>query len=308
MRTNPVTSRLLIIAAAIILPLLLLGLLVLFLQPSNRAGYPIADGGTPALPPSATLTPRAMTATTRPLPSATLPVPSLATSLPATATSPPPPASATLIPTAPPAGPPSPTAPVTDQAPTAAVSSPAAPTALPIETPQPAAWQHRSTAHYDLYYLPSSPAAHDIDLLATTAEGAMTWAAAHLQASPNTRIRIYFVNRIFWQGGASYSHNELLLSYAAPDREYTATSLVLVLRHETTHALVEQMLGSDVHKGGLLGEGVAVWDAGGHYQVEDLPVLASTLIADNAPLYLPLADLQRDFYGAQHEIAYLEGG
>src|SRR5207249_4834049 len=117
-----------------------------------------------------------------------------------------------------------------------------------------------------------------------------------LQGPGNVRIRIYFVNRIFWQGGASYSHNELLISYPEADRDYTSTSLVQVLRHETTHALVEQMLGSDVHKGGLLGEGVAVWAAGGHYQTESVAPLAATLVAENSELYIPLTRLRDDFY------------
>jgi len=195
---------------------------------------------------------------------------------------------------------------------TAAAPAPSAtrstPTALPQETPDPSAWLVRHTPHYDLYYLPGSPAASDIETLAGLAETAMSTAARRLQTTPSTRIRIYFANRIFWQGGASYAHNELLLSYPPRDREYTSTSLQSVLTHETAHALVEQLLGSPVHKGGLLGEGVAVWTAGGHYQIEPLMVLASTLITDNGALYLPLSGLRRDFAAAQHETAYLEGG
>jgi hypothetical protein len=181
------------------------------------------------------------------------------------------------------------------------------PTPLPEESPQPAAWRERKTAHFDLFYLPDSPAARDIDMLAATAEDAMTYAAQRLDSPATARIRIYFVNRIFWQGGASYPDNELLLSYPDADRNYNAGDLALVLRHETTHALVEQMLGSGEHKGGFLGEGVAVWAAGGHYHEESLGVLASTLITDNVDLYIPPADLRDEFYGAQHEIAYLEG-
>ncbi len=192
----------------------------------------------------------------------------------------------------------------------ATTGPPAAPTAtpLPVETPEPGAWLTRYTAHYDLYYLPNSPAAQDSARLATIAERAMSVAVAHTQITPTVRIRIYFVNRIYWQGGASYSHNELLISYPPAGRDYTSTSLEIVLRHETTHALIEQMLGSAANKGGLLGEGVAVWSADGHYQIESIGVLASTLVAENSDLYIPLASLRQDFYGAQHEIAYLEGG
>jgi hypothetical protein len=80
-----------------------------------------------------------------------------------------------------------------------------------------------------------------------------------------------------------------------------------VLQHETTHALVGQMPNIGDHVGGLLGEGVAVWAAGGHYQLEPVATLAATLADDNRDLYIPLADLRHDFYGAQHEMAYLEG-
>jgi hypothetical protein len=230
--------------------------------------------------------PLSPTATLTPLPSATPTARSTGTPLPPTAT---PSATTTPSPTGTPAAPPT-------------------ETPLPVETPAPDAWLHKATAHYDIYYLPDSPAARDIDMLAKLAEEAMTAATTRLQTTETVRIRIYFVNRIYYQGGASYSHNELLLSYPPPDRDYMSTDLETVLRHETAHALVEQFLGSDRHKGGLLGEGVAVWTAGGHYQQEALAPLAATLIGENAPLYLPLPELQRDFDNARHEIAYLEGG
>ncbi|MDQ2805961.1 MAG: hypothetical protein M3Z04_03420 [Chloroflexota bacterium] len=304
MITNQRMRRLLA-AGGVLLALLLGGALLTSLAPGGRNGYAVPDGGTVGLaPPSAT----AVTATALP--------PTLAPSppaLPATvAPSPTPTVAPSRTPTALPATALPATIPAGSATPVATggftVTPTATPTAIPPETPQPAAWLHRATAHYDLYYLPDSPAAHDIARLATMSETALQQAAARLQAPPTTRIRIYFVNRIFWQGGASYVGNELLLSYPDAAREYTSTSLARVLQHETTHALVEQLLGSPDHKGGLLGEGVAVWDAGGHYQTEPLGTLASTLVGDNADLYLSLTDLRRDFYGAQHEIAYLEGG
>jgi hypothetical protein len=266
---NAHRPRLLVTAAAFILLLALVALLT---------GALGATGTRPG-PPTATLTPSpSATATPTARPSHT--------PLPPTMT---PSATATPSPTGTPTAPPP-------------------QTPLPVESPAPDAWLHRATPHYDIYYLPDSPAAHDIDTLAKLAEEAMRAATTRLQTTETTRIRIYFVNRIYYQGGASYSHNELLLSYPPPDRDYMSTDLETVLRHETAHALVEQFLGSDRHKGGLLGEGVAVWTAGGHYQPESLAPLAATLIGDNAGLYLPLPGLQRDFDNAQHEIAYLEGG
>ena len=280
----------LLVVGAVGLGLLLGGALLYNLTPGTLTGSAVPDGGTVGVPPSPSRP--AATRTALP-PSPMVIVPRTARpTLTATAR---PPATATVGAT--------PTLLAT-----ATTTPGGTPTVTPIppETPQPDAWRSRSTAHFDLYYLPDSPAARDIDQLARLSETAMTQAAARLQAPPNTRIRIYFVNRIFWQGGASYPHNELLLSYV--DRDYTATSLARVLQHETTHALVEQLLGSALHKGGLLGEGVAVWGSGGHYQTEPLATLASTLVGDNAALYLPLADLRHDFAGAQHELAYLEGG
>jgi hypothetical protein len=135
----------------------------------------------------------------------------------------------------------------------------------------------------------------------------VTDAAAALVVSPTTRISVYLVNRVFWQGGASYSGNVLLLSYPDPTRDIVASDLITVFRHEVTHALVEQMLGSAENKGGMLGEGVAVWVAGGHYHKEPLDTLAATLVDENRDLYIPLATLETDFYNRQHEIAYLEG-
>ncbi|HUS16170.1 MAG TPA: hypothetical protein VM536_14320 [Chloroflexia bacterium] len=300
---NVARRPLLVVGLALLFALLVAGMVLPgFFAPGGREGYAVPDGGTPAAPPSATTqAPRPSTVTLSA--TATLPaVPTVVLTAAPSATASPP----TVLP---PTAPPSPTAfaaagDMASPTPTAGPTD----TPLPEETPLPEAWLHRSTAHYDLYYLPGSQADRDSATLGDTAEAAMTAVAINLQASPITLINVYFANRIFWQGGASYPGNELLLSYPERERDYTSTSLATVLRHETTHALVEQLLGSDRHKGGLLGEGTAVWAAGGHYQMESLEVLASTLITDNAPLYLPLADLRRDFYGAQHELAYLEGG
>ncbi len=189
----------------------------------------------------------------------------------------------------------------------------ALPTTSPTPNPQPptpdtvAAWQHATTAHFTFYYLPGTQAATDIELIKTTGEQAVTDAAVTLEVSPTAQVQVYLVNRVFWQGGASYTGNVLLLSYPDPSRDYIVSDLVTVFRHEVTHALVEQMLGSATNKGGLLGEGVAVWVAGGHYHKEALDVLASTLVTEDSDLYIPLTTLQTAFYDQQHEIAYLEG-
>jgi hypothetical protein len=192
--------------------------------------------------------------------------------------------------------------------------TPLPPTPSPVPTPSPQpptplalAWLRADTPHFSLYYLPGTQAAQDIETIKATGEHAVADAAAALVVSPTTRISVYLVNRVFWQGGASYAGNVLLLSYPDPSRDIVASDLITVFRHEVTHALVEQMLGSPEHKGGLLGEGVAVWVAGGHYHKEPLDVLASTLVGENSDLYIPVPTLETAFYDQQHEIAYLEG-
>jgi hypothetical protein len=220
--------------------------------------------------------------------------------------------------TVPPPPPPLPTrAPATATAlPTATVPPTAtelpAPTATapPTTTPGPAAaglWRRAETEHFTFYYLPGSRAEQDLAPIQAAGEQAMAEVAAALAVAPTTRIQVYFVNRIFWQGGASYPDNVLLLSYPEPDRDYVASDLPTVFRHEIAHALVGQAVGDD-RKGGMLGEGVAVWAARGHYHEEMLDVAAATLLEPNADLYIPLPALRSDFYNQQHELAYLESG
>jgi hypothetical protein len=188
-----------------------------------------------------------------------------------------------------------------------ATPPPATATLAPVTPPAGAAWLRVDTAHYTFYYLPNSQAARDLPAILATGEPALETASAALVVSPTVHINVYLVNRVFWQGGASYEHAVLLISYVDPARNYVAGDLGTVLRHETTHALVEQLLGGPADKGGLLGEGVAVWAAGGHYHPEPLDVLAATLVLTDSDLYIPLTTLNDDFYGQQHEIAYLEG-
>ncbi len=148
------------------------------------------------------------------------------------------------------------------------------PAAPPVTATTVLTWRQATTAHFTYYYLPGSLAAHDLPQIMATGEQAIRDVAAALALSPTARLQVYFVNRIFWQGGASYADNVLLISYVDPARDYVASDLGTVLRHEATHALVAQRVGDD-KKGGMLGEGVAVWAAGGHYHPEPLTELAA---------------------------------
>ncbi len=165
-------------------------------------------------------------------------------------------------------------------------------------------WLTASTAHYTFYYLPNTPAQRDLSKLEGWAEQGLKVVSAKSEITPSVQMKVYLVPRIFWQSGAAYGE-EILLSY--PDRNYTSVEVPIAIQHETTHALAALIVhGNNV--GGLLGEGFSVWATGGHYHHEDLLALASTLTAENQKLYIPLTALRNDFYGAQHEIAYLEGG
>jgi hypothetical protein len=53
-------------------------------------------------------------------------------------------------------------------------------------------------------------------------------------------------------------------------------------------------------------EGMAVYVSGGHFKPEDLDKRAAALLILED--YIPLAELADNFYFAQHEIGYLEGG
>jgi hypothetical protein len=111
------------------------------------------------------------------------------------------------------------------------------------------------------------------------------------------------VPRLFWQGGVAYDGSTLVVSYAG--RNYAGVELPSYLVHETTHALAGGFVarGSDV--GGLIGEGVAVYAAGGHYGPEPLDDWAAILARSER--YVPLCRLRATFPQQQHEIAYLEG-
>lgn len=191
--------------------------------------------------------------------------------------------------------------------PLATTTLPAASPPLVAATKSPSAasaWLTASTPHYTFYYLSNTPAQRDLSKLEGWAEQGLKIVSAKTEITPSVQMKIYLVPRIFWQSGAAYGQ-EILIAY--PQRNYTSVEVPLAFQHETTHALAALIV-HERNVGGLLGEGFAVWATGGHYHHEDLLALASTLTAENQNYYIPLAALSKDFYGAQHEIAYLEGG
>lgn len=173
----------------------------------------------------------------------------------------------------------------------------------PITAPAEIAWVERQTQHFRLYVPPATAAARDLDALSQTAEASYNQAAALIAPTEPVSIPVYLVPRIFWQGGVAYGQKgPLVISYL--DRSYLGVPAWSYFVHEVTHALSDYVLPAQAEVGGVLGEGLAVYAAGGHYGLEPIDAWAAALAASDR--YIPLCRLRYDFYGAQHEIAYQE--
>jgi hypothetical protein len=167
-----------------------------------------------------------------------------------------------------------------------------------------ASWEMSTSEHFTLAYFARTAAARDITALKSVAEASLAQLTSTLDVPAPSSIRVYLVDRVFWQGGATYPDHIVLITYI--DRNYTGVLAPAYFLHELTHALGQDIAGKDGNPGGLLSEGLAVYAAGGHYGPEPLKAWAAAL--PSLHHYIPLADLRRDFTGAQHEIAYLEAG
>ncbi|MCA1553606.1 MAG: hypothetical protein LC737_04425, partial [Chloroflexi bacterium] len=170
------------------------------------------------------------------------------------------------------------------------------------ESPVVLQWQEARVSSLTIRYLPSTPAARDLDSVKEVARNALSRAALALDATIDVPLTLYLLPRIFWQGGADFDRT-MFVSYA--DRGFTGVSLDDYIAHEGAHALT-QSWGNLGSAGGLLAEGVAVYATGGHYQPDLLDESAATLV--QSPLFIPPTILRRDFSNQQHEIAYTESG
>jgi len=174
----------------------------------------------------------------------------------------------------------------------------------PITAPAQLNWIEQTTPHFRLYAPPNTAAERDLGALARTAEASYNQAATLITATQPVSIPVYLVPRVFWQGGVTYDQGEpVLISYL--DRNYTGIAIWSYLVHEVTHALSNYLVPRGGEVGGVLGEGIAVYATGGHYDREPIDAWAAALAA--SPRYIPLCQLRYDFYSAQHEIAYQEG-
>jgi hypothetical protein len=182
-------------------------------------------------------------------------------------------------------------------------------TPTPELPPADFTWYVTDSAHFQLYYMPGTAAERDLTQLAALAEASLARTSTVLQMEFGGQMRIYFVPRVFWQGGATYGDKVQLLSYL--DRNYTGVETWSYFTHEGTHALAQDLLQpKEEDQGGpdgVLVEGLAVWASGGHYRLEPIDAWAAIIAASDQ--FVPLADLRAGpFYDFQHEISYLEGG
>lgn len=169
--------------------------------------------------------------------------------------------------------------------------------------PLPLTWQEARRGNISLYDLPNTPAARDRDWLQQIAAEAIAHVEGVLDTRLDTRLSVYLVPRIFWQGGAAFGGKVLFISYA--DRPYTGVTARDYLAHEGAHALTMDW-GNIGAAGGLLAEGIAVYATGGHYQPDLLDESAVALAQSS--LFIAPTILRRDFSNQQHEIAYTESG
>lgn len=176
----------------------------------------------------------------------------------------------------------------------------ASPKAPPISSSR---WISETSAHFDYLFLENTPAQRDIPLIKSVAESSLAYVSARLGLQTDQRIQLYLVPQVFWQGGAAFGGNMILLSYV--DRNYPGIELMAYLRHEITHVVTNRWLNQGRAFSSVLAEGLAVWVTGGHYRLnESIHLRARALVAGN--YYIPLSILQRDFMSQQHEIAYME--
>lgn len=180
---------------------------------------------------------------------------------------------------------------------------------LPPQVPAGFAWREHRSPHFLFRFAPSSAAERDIAQIERIAEEGYVQASAVISpaliggahtAAPT--FTVYLVPRVFWQGGVAYSGGTLMISYL--DRNYADVAPWSYFVHETTHALARAYAQEGVNIGGLLGEGIAVYATGGHYSLEPLRERAAGLLELN--MAADLCRLTVDFYGLQHEAAYLQ--
>lgn len=173
----------------------------------------------------------------------------------------------------------------------------------PTSAQTSAAWVHLDVPPLRLHALPHTYAGHHLPDLAREAQASLNRIAARLDMPVTTPLDIYFVERIFWQGGVAYG-SKVIISW--PARNYLRIPVAAYLDHELTHALASRLTQPDGETNALLAEGLAVWATGGHYGVEPIHHIAAALA--RSPNYITIPDLADNLHAYQHETAYIEAG
>ena len=161
-------------------------------------------------------------------------------------------------------------------------------------------WASTTSVCCQLYYITSTDAGRDIQLLKKMVDEQAADVSKRMQADFAQRISITFMPRLLGHGG--FASNGIYVTYLDGNIAGNITSQVI--HHEMVHIL-DGNLGGEMRPA-MLVEGLAVYMSGGHYKSERLLPRAAALLELNK--YIALKTLAGDFYNQQHEIGYLEAG
>ncbi len=166
--------------------------------------------------------------------------------------------------------------------------------------PEPLAqWASAESDCCLFHYLTGTAAERDLDEILSTADAAFAHVQSVLGVAPGARTNFTLLSRLLGHGG--FASGEISLTYI--DRNPAGSDLFSLFTHEGTHLLDRQFAQT---KPIMMTEGLAVYVSGGHFKPEDLQPRAAALLALGR--YIPLTELAKGFYPAQHEIGYLEAG
>lgn len=166
--------------------------------------------------------------------------------------------------------------------------------------PEPLAhWAESESECCLFHYLTGTAAARDIAQIESEADTALAHTEARLGVKQKDKITVTLLSRLLGHGG--FATEGIALSYI--DRNPVGSTLFNIFAHEGSHVLDQQLSPT---RPTIMTEGLAVYTAGGHFKTEPLDQRAAALLA--LKRYLPLSQLVKDFYPAQHEISYLEAG
>ncbi|HEX8682305.1 MAG TPA: hypothetical protein VF707_08335, partial [Ardenticatenaceae bacterium] len=169
---------------------------------------------------------------------------------------------------------------------------------------QQATWESVTTECCVINYVSNTAAARDIESLSEQLQESVEYVEEEIGAIPDEEPYEVALLDIVWGNGA-YAGGELVASYV--DRDYFGLgteNMVSLFRHEATHLAASSAMDWAFQAPGFLGEGIAVYVAGGHYQEEPIPERAAAMV--QLGYYVPIATLAERFGSIQHELRYLE--